>query len=129
MPETEEKQSYVELFDVSKKSQVARAPLASISHMPRTWGAHFSSASPTGGLGSLHGGGCRILSRWYTVAHGRAYSGTGNGEGDPLRRTRKVALGFRKFRHTSDACVFLFFGMEEHTTTQVKQTSWRMIAA
>jgi hypothetical protein len=36
MPETEEKQSYVELFDVSKKSQVARAPLASISHMPRT---------------------------------------------------------------------------------------------
>jgi hypothetical protein len=36
MPDAEEKQSYLELFDISKKEQVARAPLASIKHIPRT---------------------------------------------------------------------------------------------
>jgi hypothetical protein len=36
MPTDERNESYLELFDVSKKTQVARVPLASISFMPRT---------------------------------------------------------------------------------------------
>ena len=36
MSESLQKQSYVELFDISKKASVARAPLAGIPHLPRT---------------------------------------------------------------------------------------------
>jgi hypothetical protein len=36
MPELKQEQSYLELFDVSKKTAVARAPLTEISHLPRT---------------------------------------------------------------------------------------------
>lgn len=36
MPEPQQEQNYVELFDVSKKTAVAKAPLAAISHLPRT---------------------------------------------------------------------------------------------
>jgi hypothetical protein len=36
MSEFQEEQSYLELFDISKKTAVAKAPLAAISHLPRT---------------------------------------------------------------------------------------------
>jgi len=36
MSELKEEQSYLELFDISKKTAVAKAPLAAISHLPRT---------------------------------------------------------------------------------------------
>jgi hypothetical protein len=36
MPELNKEQNYVELFDISKKTAVAKAPLAAISHLPRT---------------------------------------------------------------------------------------------
>jgi hypothetical protein len=36
MPELQQEQNYVELFDVSKKTAIAKAPLAAISHLPRT---------------------------------------------------------------------------------------------
>jgi hypothetical protein len=36
MSELQEEQSYLELFDISKKTAVAKAPLAAISHLPRT---------------------------------------------------------------------------------------------
>jgi hypothetical protein len=36
MAETEQKQSYVELFDIAKNASVAKAPLAEIPHLPRT---------------------------------------------------------------------------------------------
>ncbi len=36
MPELQPEQKYVEMFDVSKKTTVAKAPLAAISHLPRT---------------------------------------------------------------------------------------------
>jgi hypothetical protein len=36
MPEFQQEQSYLELFDVSKKRPVAKAPLTAISHLPRT---------------------------------------------------------------------------------------------
>ena len=36
MPEFQQEQSYLELFDISKKTAVAKAPLAAISHLPRT---------------------------------------------------------------------------------------------
>jgi hypothetical protein len=35
MPEAEQKESYLELFDISKKAPVATVPLANIRHMPR----------------------------------------------------------------------------------------------
>jgi len=35
MSESDQEQNYVELFDISKKSPVATAPLATISHLPR----------------------------------------------------------------------------------------------
>jgi len=36
MSELKEERSYLELFDISKKTAVAKAPLAAISHLPRT---------------------------------------------------------------------------------------------
>jgi len=36
MAELQQDQNYVEMFDISKKKTVARAPLAAISHLPRT---------------------------------------------------------------------------------------------
>jgi hypothetical protein len=36
MPELNKEQNYVELFDIGRKTAVARAPLAAISHLPRT---------------------------------------------------------------------------------------------
>ena len=36
MSELQQEQNYLELFDVSKKAAVAKAPLAAISHLPRT---------------------------------------------------------------------------------------------
>jgi hypothetical protein len=36
VPEKEQKKSYFELFDVSKKSVIATVPLDQIKHMPRT---------------------------------------------------------------------------------------------
>ena len=36
MSEIEQKQSYVELFDISKNASVAKAPLAQVTHLPRT---------------------------------------------------------------------------------------------
>jgi hypothetical protein len=36
MSEIQQEQNYLELFDISKKTAVAKAPLAQISHMPRT---------------------------------------------------------------------------------------------
>lgn len=36
MPESYQDQRYVELFDISKKASVAKAPLAAIPHLPRT---------------------------------------------------------------------------------------------
>jgi hypothetical protein len=35
MSEPEQKQSYVELFDISKNEPIAKAPLAAIIHLPR----------------------------------------------------------------------------------------------
>ena len=35
MTEAEQKENYVELFDISRKAAIARAPLAKISHLPR----------------------------------------------------------------------------------------------
>ena len=35
MPEAQQEQNYLELFDISKKTAIAKAPLAAISHMPR----------------------------------------------------------------------------------------------
>ena len=35
MSEAQQNQSYVELFDISKKASVAKAPLAAIPHLPR----------------------------------------------------------------------------------------------
>ena len=35
MSDSQENQSYVELFDISKKTSVAKAPLAAIPHLPR----------------------------------------------------------------------------------------------
>jgi hypothetical protein len=35
MSESQQNRSYVELFDVSKKETVAKAPLAGIPHLPR----------------------------------------------------------------------------------------------
>lgn len=36
MPDANQDQSYLELFDVSKNTAVDRIPLAKISHMPRS---------------------------------------------------------------------------------------------
>ena len=36
MSELQQEQNYLELFDISKKTAVAKAPLATISHLPRT---------------------------------------------------------------------------------------------
>ncbi len=36
MAEFDQEQKYVELFDISKNTPVAKAPLAAISHLPRT---------------------------------------------------------------------------------------------
>jgi hypothetical protein len=36
MSDLQPEQSYVEMFDVSKKTAVAKAPLSAISHLPRT---------------------------------------------------------------------------------------------
>jgi hypothetical protein len=36
MSEPQQNQSYLELFDISKKQSVAKAPLAAIHHLPRT---------------------------------------------------------------------------------------------
>jgi len=36
MSEIEQKQSYVELFDISKNAPIAKAPLVEITHLPRT---------------------------------------------------------------------------------------------
>lgn len=36
MPELQQQQNFLELFDVTKKATVAKAPLAAISHLPRT---------------------------------------------------------------------------------------------
>ena len=36
MSESQQNPSYVELFDISKKQSVAKAPLAGIPHLPRT---------------------------------------------------------------------------------------------
>jgi hypothetical protein len=36
MSESQQKQSYVELFDIAKKTSVAKAPLSGIPHLPRT---------------------------------------------------------------------------------------------
>jgi hypothetical protein len=36
MPDTDQNQSYLELFDVTKNAPVGQIPLANISHMPRT---------------------------------------------------------------------------------------------
>ena len=36
MSEIEQKQSYVELFDISKNEPIAKAPLVEITHLPRT---------------------------------------------------------------------------------------------
>ena len=36
MSESEHKQSYVELFDISKHEPIATAPLDKVSHLPRT---------------------------------------------------------------------------------------------
>ena len=36
MPDNDQDQSYLELFDVSQDAPVGRVPLANISHMPRT---------------------------------------------------------------------------------------------
>ena len=36
MSELQQEQNYLELFDVSKKTAIAKAPLAAISHLPRT---------------------------------------------------------------------------------------------
>lgn len=35
MSETEQKESYIELFDVSRDKPIAKAPLVAISHLPR----------------------------------------------------------------------------------------------
>jgi hypothetical protein len=35
MSESQQNQSYVELFDIAKKETVAKAPLAAIAHLPR----------------------------------------------------------------------------------------------
>jgi hypothetical protein len=77
MAEAVQKESYLELFDVSKKAQVAKAPLASITHMPRAgeriflphhqpgeWNAYtvvaveyFIAAQPSAGQESLEAAG------------------------------------------------------------------------
>ena len=36
MSELQQEQNYLELFDISKGTAVAKAPLAAISHLPRT---------------------------------------------------------------------------------------------
>ncbi|MBV8054096.1 MAG: hypothetical protein JO071_02515 [Deltaproteobacteria bacterium] len=36
MPELQQEQNYLELFDISKKTAIAKVPLAAISHLPRT---------------------------------------------------------------------------------------------
>jgi hypothetical protein len=36
MSELQQEQNYLELFDISKNTAVAKAPLAAISHLPRT---------------------------------------------------------------------------------------------
>jgi hypothetical protein len=36
MTEPQQEQNYLELYDISKKTLVAKAPLAVISHLPRT---------------------------------------------------------------------------------------------
>jgi len=41
---SEQEQSYLELFDVTKKTAVAKAPLAAISHLPARVSAFFAPA-------------------------------------------------------------------------------------
>jgi hypothetical protein len=36
MPELQQEQNYIEMFDITTNKSVARAPLAAISHLPRT---------------------------------------------------------------------------------------------
>jgi hypothetical protein len=49
-------ETYLELFDVSKKTQVGKAPLASIRFMPRIGERIFLPLDEPGHLGFLHRG-------------------------------------------------------------------------
>ncbi len=49
-------ETYLELFDVSKKTQVGKAPLASIRFMPRIGERIFLPLKRTGTLGFLYCG-------------------------------------------------------------------------
>jgi len=48
MPELQQEQNYLELFDISKKTAIAKASLASITHLPRTGERIFLPLRRTG---------------------------------------------------------------------------------